>query len=209
MNEAHDNWLKFLNPEELYKNFLLSSLFITTHNLLKSSIVGRIRSFYNCRFDSTGWHTGIDYEQKVLSLDDKKDVLRSSINWLFDMQIIDELDKETIEKARRHRNDLAHEMLKYLSDVKHEIDIELLQSMRDLIDKIERWFIFEVEIPTEPDMTAEEFNSINWDEVRSMTMLTLDYVQLAIFGDIETTSRMYEQLKDTLTKRNTNAESTD
>ena len=40
------SWERFLKPENLKANLIISSLFITSYEILKDSIIARIRNFH-------------------------------------------------------------------------------------------------------------------------------------------------------------------
>jgi hypothetical protein len=44
------NWLKFLNPDELKVNLIRSSMFILFFEILKQTIVDKVQGFYTDKF---------------------------------------------------------------------------------------------------------------------------------------------------------------
>lgn len=53
MNEHEKHWAHFLDPEVVRPSLFMATMFITTFEILKNSIVDRIRNFY-----SIGWSAG-------------------------------------------------------------------------------------------------------------------------------------------------------
>jgi hypothetical protein len=49
-----DSWKRFLKPENLKSNMIILSLFVTSYEILKDSIIGRIREFYTNGFNEKG-----------------------------------------------------------------------------------------------------------------------------------------------------------
>ncbi|MEA5451279.1 hypothetical protein VB780_22045 [Leptolyngbya sp. CCNP1308] len=167
-DQAYRSLAKFLNPESLRGNLIAASIFLTAYELLRTSIIDRIRNFFTYEFNE---HRGViseDYKCKVLSLD--KSLLRASLLWLKEMSAIDDTDIELVDEMRKHRNELAHNLPKFISTADAEININLLGSIYELLTKIDRWWIKEVEIPTNPDFDDQEVAD---DEIQSGTMLCM------------------------------------
>ncbi len=201
MTKNDQDWLKFLNPQTFYRNFILSSLYITGYDLLKNSLINQIISFYANTWNAKGPLVSEEYKEKVLSLEPKKNILKASLNWLLENGAIDQNDIDVFEKITIHRNELAHETVKILSDSDKEVDLDLFFEIRKLLKKIDQWFILEIELPTNPDMTLEKMNEIDKENVQSMNMIMLDYMINIIFNPSEETNEAYEGFKDELKKK--------
>lgn len=195
MTKNERDYLKFLNPDTFYRNFVLSSLYITGYDLLKNSIVKRIENFYWNGLNEKGITISEAYKEKVLNLDPKKNKLTASLIWLRNNNIIDQDDYSVFEKITLHRNELAHETIKILSDSEKEIDIDLFIEIKRLLKKIDQWFILEVELQTEPDMTIEKWETIDKENVQSMNMIMFDYMVNIIFNPSESSGDAYERFK--------------
>jgi len=158
MNEQRDQarrgWAKFLNPEALRSNLIAASLFLAAYETLRASIIDRIRGFFTHDFDENGMIVGEAYGTKVLSLD--KSPLRASVLWLKEMSAIDDFDIAQIDRIREHRNELAHDLPTFIATAEAEINIQLLSEILALVTKIDRWWIREVDIPTNPDYDGRE-----------------------------------------------------
>jgi hypothetical protein len=172
MNTPEDlvyrSWAKFLNPESLRGNLIAASIFLTAYELLRTSVIDRIRDFFTYEFNE---HEGVaseDYKDKILSLD--KSPLRASLLWLKKMTAIDDTDIELVDKIRKHRNELAHNLPKFIATADAEINIDLLGSIYVLLTKIDRWWIKEIHIPTNPDFDGQEVAD---DEIQSGVMLCM------------------------------------
>ena len=111
--KAFDSWAKFLNPEILKSNLIAASLFLAAFEMLRSSVISPIRDFFSCGFDQNGPIVDPKYETKVLSLD--KSPLRASLLWLKDMDVISLDDMLIVDRIREHRNQLAHELMKFVA----------------------------------------------------------------------------------------------
>jgi len=198
MTKNEKDMLKFFDTKNIYYNFMLSSLFITAYDLLKNSIISQIESFYTNGFDQSGYIISKEYQTKVLALDPKKNKLQASLLWLMSYNVITEEDKNKFEKIKCQRNLLAHETINFLIDSEKEIDTNLFVDIKNLLKKIDQWFVLEVELTTDPDMTKEEYDSIDRENVQSMRMLYLDYLMGIIFGNPEEYENVFKEFKNTI-----------
>lgn len=141
-------WEKFFSPPVLRENLIAASIFLAAFELLKSAIVGRIRSFFGDKFRNGEWIASDEYKRECLDLD--KSPLRASLMWLKKMAAIDDADIVEVNAIREHRNDLAHDLMKYLGTADAEVDIRLLGRIHALVIKVERWWFREVWMTTDP-----------------------------------------------------------
>lgn len=90
---ASENWTQLLTPAVMQEKLISASLYITAFELLKESIIGRIRSFYRIGFDTESK----EYETEVLSRK-KNSSLYASLDWLSENGVMDEkeIDEEGI-----------------------------------------------------------------------------------------------------------------
>lgn len=178
---------KIMNQLFVKRNLLVASLFVTSFEMLKTSIQDRIKAFlcFDSKFNDEGeleYEISDDYKEQVLEkviskIDRQKfrdyHLFYSSCLWLKENKIIDETDINELEKIRKHRNLIAHNPLKLLIDNDTNINVELLKKSQELLTKIEKWWIVEYEIPINPDFDEEE---IDVNEVGSGTTIFLDYL---------------------------------
>ncbi len=151
-----NQWEQLLTPAVLKERLISTSLYVTAFELLKESIVGRIRSFYTVGFDAGGDIVDEKYQISVLSR--KKSPLYASLDWLIENGVIDKSDFESFERIKDTRNLLAHELPSLIlggADIKH---IERFQEVITLLRKIEVWWVVNLEIPINPDFDQEEID---------------------------------------------------
>ena len=67
MTTNNDRWEKFLDPDLVRPSLFLATMFITAFEILKDSVVDRIRDFHTNGFDETGPTVAPDYQLKVAS----------------------------------------------------------------------------------------------------------------------------------------------
>lgn len=167
-DQVYRSWAKFLNPESLRGNLIAASIFLAAYELLRTSVIDRIRDFFTYEFNEHGGVVSEDYKGEVLSLD--KSPLRASLLWLKEMTAIGDTDIELVDKIREHRNELAHDLPKFIATDDAEINIDLLGSIYVLLTKIDRWWIKEVHIPANLDFDGQEVAD---DEIQSGRMLCM------------------------------------
>ena len=170
------NWDKFLNAETMRNNLTLASLFLTAFELLRGTIIDRIKSFFAQDYKDGKPVPSPEY-QKVLSR--HRSPLQASCLWLLKNDVITEGDIATVHSIRQHRNEIAHRLPNFLASAEHEIDLTLFLEIRRLLLKIERWWILEVDIPTNPDHDGEK---ISETDVTPGVIIALDLVIQSAVG---------------------------
>lgn len=152
--DTHKQWESFLSPQTLRDRLISASLFITTVELLKESIIGRIRDFYTNGIDENGPDVSTEYKAQVLSRNTKP--LYASLSWLVEHEVIVARDLTTFERIKSARNKLAHELPSLVfhgEDFKH---VEIFHELVALLRKIEVWWIVNFEIAINPDCDGQE-----------------------------------------------------
>lgn len=156
MNTTAEQWERFLDPEVVRPSLFLATMFITTFEILKNSVVDRIRDFYTNGFDESGPVVGPDYQTKVTSRN--RSVFYASLRWLRENDVIDDEDLRTFERLKQTRNQLAHQLFAVVTgqvELAHEAQFEVLVA---LLRKIEVWWVVNLEIPTNPDFDGQEID---------------------------------------------------
>ncbi len=200
--DIRDSWKRLLNPETLRANLIVASLFITAFELLKNSIIERPRESFADGFDENG-PIIIDngnYKTKVLSLGD--DPLDSSLKWLQEMDAIDDHDIAKFDAIKDCRNKLAHEMDKFISQGTKVNPLAQFPKIFELLDKIEKWWILGVEIPTNPKYDGQD---IDEDEIVSGKIMLLRLLLDIAIGSEKESKYYYEEF---LKRQNDNEQDT-
>jgi hypothetical protein len=134
----------------------VASIYICAFEILKESIIGRIKGFFTFGFDENGPIVDEKYNKEVLSRNSSP--VYASLSWLEEVKAIDNEDVEVFEKIKKRRNDIAHELMHFLPKGMSVDTIELLGEMVNLLYKVEVWWIVNVEIATDPDLVGKEFD---------------------------------------------------
>jgi hypothetical protein len=129
---TNENWEHLLTPSIMQEKLMSASLYITGFELLKDSIIGRIRTFFMVDFDIVD-DGDEKYETSVLNRN--KSVLYASLNWLFENGAIDENDLKLFERVKTTRNSLAHELP---SLVMGNADFKIIERFEELVKLLKK-----------------------------------------------------------------------
>lgn len=100
-------------------------------------------------------------------------MLIASCLWLEQNGAISPQDATSLRSIRRHRNQIAHELPYLLGDIDREINLEYLQQIRQLLRKIEVWWIRNVDLLVNPDFDGVEVAD---EDIEPGPVLILDYI---------------------------------
>ena len=153
VTNTREAWAAFLNPEMVRSKLVTAGLFLVAHEMLLDTIKRHPLSFFADRWTAKGPEPSPKYISEVLALDPKGkgDTLRGSIAWLRKIEVIAEEDEKAIRTVTDARNGLAHEMSAMVSGSKPPDFVEHFSALLALTDKIEKWWIVNVEMATNPD----------------------------------------------------------
>lgn len=156
MNNYDESWERFLDPEIVKPSLFMATMFITTFEILKNSVVDRIKDFFSDGWSAEGTTQSPEYKDKVLSRN--KSVVYASLDWLHDQQAISDKDLKTFEQLKETRNVLAHQLFEVVTGQSKSNHTDQFPALVELLRKIEVWWIVNVEIPTNPDYSDAEID---------------------------------------------------
>jgi hypothetical protein len=171
------SWLKLATPEILGGNLIRASLFLVAWEILKGSIIGKPLGFFATEFKDGNWQPSPKYKEVVLSLD--RNVLMASCLWFKSMEALTDDDIRKLQEAREYRNQIAHNLLEFLGNYDKELEDKHLQVVQELLVKVDRWWVREIEIPTNPDFDGQEIPD---EEISSGNMLVLAMIFDVVSG---------------------------
>jgi hypothetical protein len=154
--KVRGSWQGLLNPDVLRPSLIAVSLYIAAFEILKNTIIDEIKGFYTFGFDENGWRTDAKYQSEVLTRN--RSPVYASLDWLKESKAIGDDDLAAFELVKEFRNRLAHELTTMLGKGLPPEFAERFTEMVSLVDKISRWWIVNVEIPTNPDLDGEEID---------------------------------------------------
>jgi hypothetical protein len=196
MTDTRKTWAEFLNPDMLRTKLISAGLFLVAHEMLVDSILRHLRSFFSDNWTNVdGWVPSKDYRAKVLALDPKRkeDPLRASIAWLLANDVIDELDEMVIRTVKDIRNSLAHELRDIIGGSKPTEFANHFGPLMGLVNKIEKWWIINVEIHTNPDYDGV---IIDDDNVIPGTAWMMDLLVQIALGDGDEAWKLHREFQE-------------
>jgi hypothetical protein len=154
MNTSRDKWEAFLDPDQLRSKLIAASIYIAMFEVLKNVIVERIETFFLEGIIEGKKLISKDYEREVLSI--SKSPVYASLEWLRRNGVIDAADITAFDTLKAHRNALAHDLFGFATGTMDSSFVEQMPIMDSLIAKIERWWIFNFEIPLNPNFHGKD-----------------------------------------------------
>ncbi|MFC3901324.1 hypothetical protein SAMN05421749_11126 [Acinetobacter marinus] len=173
--KIYKDWMKFLDPDEVKFQLISASLYLTAYDLLIESIIQKIKDFYTNGFNENGLTLDTKYETQVRELY-RKDIIIASLIWLEKNGVISKDDIQSVKNFKIHRNELAHELSKMISDSGKRTKTEYIGQIRDLYFKIQKWWFVEFEVTINPELSNVDPNELDYDEVLSFIMMPMNYM---------------------------------
>lgn len=193
-----DYWKNILDENILKTSINFATVFVLNYECLKEFIIEQVRIFYSEHFyvdgDKVGWEESDEYKEKVRKLDENQNLENASLKWFMNAGAITQEDYDTYHKIRRKRNDITHELLKNLAAGFNEEDAQLFGHMLRIYNKLDKWWINEIEIPTSADDIPADYDR---DGVCGGQALMLSIINEIVFGN---KGDRYKELLEELTK---------
>ncbi len=149
-----------LTEEELTRSLTYAGFILVAYELVKTLIVGPIKAFYS----DTTFGEGMpfkSYDVDVLSR--HKNEFEACLLYLRDfMKALDSDDVLAIQGLRKHRNDLAHDLVSRLSQLDIAAYWPLLEKADRALFKLSNYRTY-MEIGADP---AFQNSGINWETVK-------------------------------------------
>lgn len=190
-----DNWNNILNEDVLKFNINFAALFVLNFECLKDYIITQLRTFYSDVLIKDGelcCEETEEYKKEVRSLE--KNIENASLRWFMNTDAITEEDYNLYQELRERRNDITHELLKNLNNGFNETDAKLYVKLLELYQKIDKWWINEIEIPISGEVLPDEYDS---EQVLGGQAMILSIINDIIFDN---NKERYKNLLDELKK---------
>lgn len=169
---------KFLNPENLKSNLMIASLYLASYELLKASVIDNIAGFFSTDYIDGKLIPTQQYHDEMKKRN--KDSLKASLLWLVDMEAITPDEAEEIHGIRRHRNEIAHELPKLLIDSESNLHLEYFVRIRELLGKIELWWVRNFELPVNAEFDGMEIAD---SDIFPGRVVMLEYIISVVIAD--------------------------
>lgn len=154
-----------LLPENMTSTLVRASTLLTGWEFIRSDIIEAVKGFF--ALDSR-------YRQYVASrvVPGSVTIFDASVDWLVELEALTAEDVELLCRVRDHRNEVAHELARYLVDPSFDVNVELLFEVRGIIRRLGQ-FWGRIVVDTNDDFDGQE---IAPEDIRSGTSLLFDYI---------------------------------
>ena len=177
-----DNWKNILDENILKTNINFAAVFVMNYECLKEFVIEQVRDFYSEHFYMDGDRIVCEesnaYKEKVRALDKNLEI--ASLKWFMDAEAITQEDYDRYQIIRKKRNDITHKLLKNLNEGFGEEVVQLFGDMMRIYNKLDKWWINEIEIPTSADDIPEDYDR---NGVCGGQALILSIINEIIFGN--------------------------
>jgi hypothetical protein len=120
-SKNYQSWEKLLDPEKLKSNLILGAIYLIAYETLKYSvIINHVKGLYLLSLPPTPEEKE-RYKKRVLKHSTKGE-FNACCLWLLREGAIDNNDLLKIESIRKHRNEIAHELPKFISSIEYDIN---------------------------------------------------------------------------------------
>ena len=162
--------VKNLTEDELTRALTYTGFVLVAFELVKTLIVKPIKIFYS----NTIFGKGLpfkSYEEDVLYRN--KNEFEACLLYLRDfMAAIDAEDLITVQDLRKHRNDLAHNLVNRLHTIEVESYLPLLEKVNKTLFKLSNYHTY-MEIGADP---ALQNKGIDWNTVKGHEFLIFEEI---------------------------------
>ena len=177
-----DKWKNILDENILKYNVSFAAIFVLNYECLKDYIINQVRDFYsdNGKWDGDNYisEETAKYKKEVRALD--KNIENASLKWFLQLDVITVDDFEKYQVIRKRRNDITHELLKNLNDGFTENDNKLFGDMLEIYNKIDKWWINEIEILITENDIPEDYDR---NEVCGAQAMILSIINSMVLGN--------------------------
>ena len=177
-----DKWKIILDENILKYNVSFAAIFVLNYECLKDYIINQVRDFYsdNGKWDGDNYisEETAKYKKEVRALD--KNIENASLKWFLQLDVITVDDFEKYQVIRKRRNDITHKLLKNLNDGFTENDNKLFGDMLEIYNKIDKWWINEIEILITENDIPEDYDR---NEVCGAQAMILSIINSMVLGN--------------------------
>lgn len=177
-----DKWKNILDENILKYNVSFAAIFVLNYECLKDYIINQVRDFYsdNGKWDGDNYisEETAKYKKEVRALD--KNIENASLKWFLQLDVITVEDFEKYQVIRKRRNDITHKLLKNLNDGFTENDNKLFGDMLEIYNKIDKWWINEIEILITENDIPEDYDR---NEVCGAQAMILSIINSMVLGN--------------------------
>lgn len=184
-----------LNKDKLIERINYNALFILNFESLKDFLIDKVRDFFTSKYEvKDGELVAIPddkYNKEIRTLGKGSD--DASLNWLKSMGAVSELDIDIYANLKTIRNEITHKFYDTLYRPVEENDKMSLNTLISLFNKVDKWFINSLYVPSDESMTNVDYDEKN---VIGGQAFMLQIINSAIVNkDCSLLDELYEELK--------------
>lgn len=166
MPVTYEQLLEKISPENIRRNLVRAGLLLAGWEVLKKEVEDQLRDFYMLGLKADPLAQAA-YETSVLSR--HKWPFEASLLWLIESGALDEKQAQQVRDLRNYRNEVAHEIPKFMIEFGCDANIERIREARDLIVILGR-FWGRISVDVNPDFDADAVNDEDIHSGMSMLM---------------------------------------
>lgn len=180
---------------EIRHQFILAGLLLTIFERFKDYVVQQVDGFFSHHLEIKDGDIKVTRSQEFKDLIKERGAgepgqhgnreFRAALKWFHSLNAIDDVELKEVERLYSLRNEIGHELIRILAeDGRAPITVvDIVMAFATYL-KIVQWWWKEVEAATDPDMTEEQYNNTQWDQVESTdTIILRAILQKALAGN--------------------------
>lgn len=152
-----------------------AGLYQITSEMIRHAVIEKVRDFYRIDLEGNGPMSAENrgqYRLQVLSLARKE--FTACLVWLVNSKSITQAQADRLGAVHTHRNELAHELVRYMVDADADPDTDLFEDALIILKDLHRFWI-DVELSTGgfflPDGT--DIGDVDPDDVTPTSLILL------------------------------------
>ena len=177
------------------EQFIYAGLLLTIFEVFKSFVVNEVDSFFSSSFKIENgvsrYERGERFKQIIAEKgkgepgQHRNKVFRAALSFFYEFKAITKTECDEIERIYNLRNEIGHELFCIITDdSKNPITIDDVLTTYSIYLKIVRWWLKEIEFPTEPGFDKEMYDNTDWNAVETVqTALLGEIIRKTLLGD--------------------------
>lgn len=153
----------FADPSHVNTRLHQVSLFLVAWETLRSAAIERVKGFFtdSWSLDEDGQMIGDpspEYNERVISKN-PKDEFHATCLWLKELNAFDDTDLEIIALARKHRNQITHGIVDFITKSEQVISRDALHGIYGVVKKLDIWWLTEIDMATQEGFSDEDYQA--------------------------------------------------
>jgi len=185
-----ESWEKITHPLILRENLMSASVYISAYEMCREFIVSKPKDFFTDIWGTDSKNLRNEYFKDVMSFDNSP--LKASLLWFKAQNAINDQDIGNFDKAREHRNEIAHNLPMFISDPTHEVNGHIFNALLEVTQKIGVFWVINYELTISPDYDGQE---IDKSGIQIGTIMMIKMLMQIAFGQEPEEGYFYNELK--------------